>query len=172
MVRSFKFFWAAKVPKDPNGPVYVRSKSALGVSCCFGFRLTTIRPGSYFWPKSNTSLRHSSNGENGNLGSCSPHPAHPSHAALPSLPITSEALRGHLPGIHQFLSALEARLLLRQAQRLVKPQREIAKGLSRFLSREEGGGHGGAKGLIEADITTPWAGWGHLDISWIYFNKI
>ena len=35
--------------------------------------------------------------------------------------------------------------------------------LSRFSSREEGG-HGGAKELIEADITTPWAGWGHLDI--------
>ena len=32
---------------------------------------------------------------------------------------------------------------------------------SRFSSRGEG--HGGAKGLIEADITTPWAGWGHLD---------
>ena len=70
------------------------SKSALGVSCCLGFRLTTIRPGSYFWPKSNTSLRHSSNGENGNLGSCSSHPAHPSHAAQLSAPNRKRGAQG------------------------------------------------------------------------------
>ena len=81
--------------QSPKGPVYVRwSKSALGVSCCFGFRLTTIRPGSYFWPKSNASLRHSSNGENGNLGSCSSHPAHPSHAAQLSAPNRKRGAQG------------------------------------------------------------------------------